>query len=277
MATEKQYQKDPTDAEIAEAKKVNALCNAVLSMASALDEAERITFFQKLAKLAGDTREDIAPAATHSAVTLDAESIRKLRVITDPETGAPVKVVLPSGKELPAEYTNIGGGKTREELEAELDQKSGVNVGNYTRHNLLRNSQFTTLENPESISTVRLTVADLGFPGGATTRKILGTFDKNGKSNRNGKIHELGLELCPDEFGPEYLLQHGDQVPTDKWLRIGMEPLTGSGGRPDVFRLRRIGDGLWLSDDWASPDDEWDPGNAFVFRLPAGAACPRKF
>ena len=42
---------------------------------------------------------------------------------------------------------------------------------------------------------------------------------------------------------------------------------TDSDGNPNVFKLERNDDGLWLNDNWAKPDNEWNPDNKFVFRL----------
>ena len=42
---------------------------------------------------------------------------------------------------------------------------------------------------------------------------------------------------------------------------------TDSDGNPNVFKLERNGGGLWLNDNWAKPDNEWNPDNKFVFRL----------
>ena len=42
---------------------------------------------------------------------------------------------------------------------------------------------------------------------------------------------------------------------------------TDSDGNPNVFELERYDDGLWLDDNWAKPDNEWNPNNKFVFRL----------
>lgn len=38
-------------------------------------------------------------------------------------------------------------------------------------------------------------------------------------------------------------------------------------GKPNVFMLKRNGDGLWLNDNWTNPGDRWNPENEFVFRL----------
>ncbi len=42
---------------------------------------------------------------------------------------------------------------------------------------------------------------------------------------------------------------------------------TDSDGNPNVFKLEHNDDGLWLNDNWAKPDNEWNPDNKFVFRL----------
>lgn len=42
---------------------------------------------------------------------------------------------------------------------------------------------------------------------------------------------------------------------------------TDSDGNPNVFKLERNDDGLWLNDNWAKSDNEWNPDNKFVFRL----------
>jgi hypothetical protein len=38
-------------------------------------------------------------------------------------------------------------------------------------------------------------------------------------------------------------------------------------GNPNVFNLEHNDDGLWLNNNWANPDNEWNPNNKFVFRL----------
>jgi len=38
------------------------------------------------------------------------------------------------------------------------------------------------------------------------------------------------------------------------------------GGNPNVFKLNRDGDDLWLNNNWANPENQWNPNNEFVFR-----------
>ncbi|MBU1345259.1 MAG: hypothetical protein KKD66_26915 [Proteobacteria bacterium] len=99
-----------------------------------------------------------------------------------------------------------------------------------------------------------VTVAELGFPKGATRKEIY------------KRARSFGLELCPSEVGPQLRLQYRDQ-PNGEWLFIAMEPIKDSGGVPYVFRVGRGGGGLWLraSDDY--PGRVWGPGRRWVFAL----------
>lgn len=42
---------------------------------------------------------------------------------------------------------------------------------------------------------------------------------------------------------------------------------TDRNGNPNVFKLERNADGTWLNNNWANPDNKWNPDNEFVFRL----------
>ena len=143
------------------------------------------------------------------------------------------------------------GGKTAEILEQELRAKK-INISGYAE-DMMKGKDFTTLKNPEEITLVRLTVRDLGFEMGATTKEIY------------QKVEELGLELCPAEAGPNLRLKYTDQ-PLNEWFCIGMKQIADSGGDPYVFGLARGGDGLWLGGHWAGPADGWNPEGGFVFR-----------
>ncbi len=41
--------------------------------------------------------------------------------------------------------------------------------------------------------------------------------------------------------------------------------ITDRDGNPNVFKLERNEDGLWLNDNWTNPDNRWNPDNGFVF------------
>ena len=52
---------------------------------------------------------------------------------------------------------------------------------------------------------------------------------------------------------------------------------TDSDGNPNVFKLERNDDGLWLNDNWAKPDNEWRPGHEFVVPSPNKARHRRNY
>ncbi len=140
------------------------------------------------------------------------------------------------------------GGKTKDQLEAELKQKN-ITVGTYAKQ-LLESPDFTTSKNIENIDLVRLTVGDLGFANGATTDEIY------------KRAEDFGLELCPPEVGPQVSLSYSG----GEYLRIAMKQISDRDGDPRVFRLRRLGDGLWLDAGSARPALRWDADYEFVFR-----------
>src|SRR3989344_3857926 len=42
---------------------------------------------------------------------------------------------------------------------------------------------------------------------------------------------------------------------------------TDRNSNSNVFNLERNEDGLWLNNNWANPDNHWDPGDQCVFSL----------
>ena len=154
-------------------------------------------------------------------------------------------------KKIRRESVEIGG-KTTEQLIAEMEA-AHINISDYAK-SMMKNRDFIPGKTREEATLIRLTVADLGFKTSATTDQIY------------ERAQTLGLELCPPDTGPNYRLKYKDQ-PLNEWVRIGMKQIADSGGDPDVFRLGRSGDGLWLDSRWALPDDTWNPDGGFVFRL----------
>ena len=154
-------------------------------------------------------------------------------------------------KKIRRENVEIGG-KSAEQLLSEMEA-AGINISDYAK-SMLKNKKFVPGKNPEEVALVRLTVADLGFKSRATIDQIY------------ERAQILGLELCPADTGPNYRLKYQNQ-PLNEWIYMGMKQISGSGGRPFVFLLARVGDGLWLNDYWARSDFEWDPVYEFVFRL----------
>ncbi len=146
-------------------------------------------------------------------------------------------------------YTVPLGGKTVERFKSKLTPPKYY-ISDWANQ-LLESGDFMVLKGTETADLVRLSVADLGFPDGATTDQIY------------QKAEELGLELCPAEVGPQLRLSTDDP----DYMLIAMKQITDRGGGPDVFYLYSGGGELGLSADGAEPDRRWGPGNRFVFLL----------
>jgi hypothetical protein len=112
---------------------------------------------------------------------------------------------------------------------------------------------------PTAVKIKIVTVAELGFPDGATRIQIY------------QKALSLGLQLCAAEVGPAMRLQYRDQ-PKGEWLLIGMEPIIDSNGYPGVFNLASVFGKRWLCSPFAFSDDFWSdfwPANCrWAFRCP---------
>jgi len=132
-------------------------------------------------------------------------------------------------------------------------KKADFKIGNWG-NDILGKPAFTVAIAEEEIQLVNLSVAELGFKDGATYGNIC------------AKAKELGLELCPNEVGPQLRLQYKDQ-PKGEWLRIAMEPIADSDGNPDIFTVGHDDVDLWLRGFDGDADRFWIAGNRFVFRL----------
>jgi hypothetical protein len=99
------------------------------------------------------------------------------------------------------------------------------------------------------------TVAELGFPNGATYQQI------------TDKIKELGYQLCPAEAGPQLRLALTNQ-PANETLIMAMEPIRDSLGVLSVFGVGQGGGVPWLFGCFNYPGGFWDSSNRFVFVRP---------
>ena len=120
------------------------------------------------------------------------------------------------------------------------------------------------------IPTVRLRVADLGFPDGALTRELIGTEqDRDVFGNpapfTGGRGKQLDLELCSPDVGPALRLEYSDQ-PLGERLHIAMKPIRSSDGEPRIFVVLHGANGLELGAARARPADEWAASDLFVFQ-----------
>jgi hypothetical protein len=146
----------------------------------------------------------------------------------------------------------LGTHKNADEFRKAL-KKNGFKIGDWA-NDILGKPAFAVSSVEEEIQLANVSVADLGFKNGANYGDIC------------AKAKELGLELCPNEVGPQLRLQYKDQ-PKGEWLRIAMEPITDSDGNLDLFSVGRGGGDLWLSGNDSNSDRFWDASSRFVFRL----------
>ena len=134
-------------------------------------------------------------------------------------------------------------------------KKADFKIG-YGGNDILGKPAFTVVSAEEEIQLVNLSVADLGFKEGANYGNIC------------AKAKELGLELCPNEVGPQLRLQYKNQ-PKGEYLRIAMEPITDSDGDGylNIFLVVHDDDGLWLHGRSGDSDYLHYSNFRFVFRL----------
>jgi hypothetical protein len=137
---------------------------------------------------------------------------------------------------------------------------------NESGEKLFASDYFMTSATRYAVTTVELTVCDLGFPQGTTIAEIY------------ARAGVLGLDLCPIELGPHLRLQYLDQ-PEGYWgkpvrqhqapygsITIASEPLIEDDDFPKGFYLRRIQDVLWLRGYRSGPEHVWEPDDHFIFR-----------
>ena len=173
-----------------------------------------------------------------------------------PERFAQAPSKIPSFLEGKVRRENITiGGKSKQDLESELDRASGIQLTDYAR-SMIRSDQFTTLPNPEQIDLAILQVLDLGikkvYPTTAEIHAWVGGSDY--------------FDFVPAEVGPHYRLQNRNQ-PRGEALFMGMKPIADSDGHPDVFAVVHDAHGLWLRGGWAYPGLEWYPDGRLVLSL----------
>ncbi|MEK7185229.1 MAG: hypothetical protein AAB726_01265 [Patescibacteria group bacterium] len=128
---------------------------------------------------------------------------------------------------------------------------AGMKVGDWA-NDILGKPAFTASETEQEVNLVNLSVAELGFKDGARYDQIC------------AKAQELGLELCPNEVGPQLRLQYTDQ-PKGEWLIIATESIADSHGDLSVFGIEHDDGELWLGAHDGDPGDVWDADDRFVF------------
>jgi hypothetical protein len=161
------------------------------------------------------------------------------------------------------------GGLSEAALLARL-REQGVRL-NPAAEDLFANAAFRTSAEAREVEVALVTVAELGFAGGATYPQLV------------ARAAECGLAECPLELGPHLRLQDLDQPEADAApprTRPGAPPgsltvastlLDDSEETPKGFYLRRIDGELWLRGYRADFEHVWDPLDALVFAVAGGA------
>jgi hypothetical protein len=117
---------------------------------------------------------------------------------------------------------------------------------------------FTFAREPRQLDLVLLSVAALGFGQGGTLADV------------HTRAIRLGLELCPEEVGPQLRLQYLNQ-PVGEFLHVAMQPQRTYGGELIDFTLANSGAGLSLLGGSARPDLVVARNVVFVFVRPGPA------
>lgn len=180
-----------------------------------------------------------------------AEGMQNFRRFLD--GGYQLQVVVARGS-FPVWRTFRTGGKTREQLLAGL-QAVGNQVSDWGQQ-MMAHQAFVTAPKAKEAAFVRVRVMDLGFTDSQnlpTTAQIWERADA------------LGLDRCLPDDGPNLRLAYQDQ-PVGEVIYIAMDQIADAGGNPNVFRLERYDDGLWLLGNYAPPDFQWRLGSVLVFR-----------
>lgn len=119
---------------------------------------------------------------------------------------------------------------------------------------MMYHKDFTIPKQEIKTEFVRLTVRDLfGDANTHTTEQIW------------NKAKELGLGLCPLDFGPHYRLRYVDQ-PMDERLVIAMDPVIVE-HVPFIFGLHCNANNLDLISFVGAPQFNWDSDREFVFTI----------
>jgi hypothetical protein len=125
-----------------------------------------------------------------------------------------------------------------------------------TADEVLGRPTFVFSSERRELDLVVVSVVQLGFGAhGATLADI------------HARALVLGLELCPEEVGPQLRLQYRNQ-PVGEFLHIAMKPQRTYHGAPIDFSLANSGAGLALLGGSASPELVISASVRFVFVRP---------
>ncbi|MCM3359864.1 helicase [Psychrobacillus sp. MER TA 171] len=154
------------------------------------------------------------------------------------------------------------GGLTKFQLIQKLENHS-IRLNEYAEK-LLSADKFSPSKNKYSVTTVTLTVRELGFREGATMSQIF------------KRASEVGLNLCPLEVGPYLRLELLDQPEGNTKIQVPQQAPSGSitvaseivsedDNFPKGFYLRNIDGVLWLRGYIADDLHVWNSEHHFIF------------
>ena len=147
------------------------------------------------------------------------------------------------------------GGRPAPQLENALFHRHIISTASTVR--MMRHQDFSTSNNSEQISVVRVAVSDLGFVERANQ-----SIDKIYKT-----AQDFGLDLCPAEVGPQWCLKKA--LTYDESLYVAMRPIVSADDNSYIsyiFMIGGGGDDVWLSG--ALSGGGWPPDAEFIFCLP---------
>ncbi len=149
-------------------------------------------------------------------------------------------------------YNLVVGGKTREQLFREMDEKF-IEIMDDAKK-ILQNESFDNSDSPRNITLVRIKLQDLNIEEGST-------------ENILNKARELGLDICPPEIAPYYRLMFDDQLENET-VCLGMEEVSLS-GKKQVYTLslQKVDGRLRLGVMKGLINEHWRQSVNFVFCL----------
>lgn len=178
--------------------------------------------------------------------------------------------VIELNKEFTRERIEIGG-RSEDELLSSL-KSGGVGLGSGVekmlnhedfkrslRQSNLNISDYTNwrLKSSVDVELICLSVADLGLQENTISDEVY------------TRAAELGLELCPQEVGPQWCLKYSAQK-IRRNIYVAMKPIIHENGIPLLFSLGidRVDHRLWLHSDFVGPNNWLSRNSKFLFRLP---------
>lgn len=132
-------------------------------------------------------------------------------------------------------------------------KQSKIGISEYADQ-ILGKKEFLVVTKEIKLDLVDISVAELGFNNGVSLKKIF------------ARAKAMGLQLCPNQVGPELRLQYKDQ--SNGELIIGMKPIVDSDGFINLFDIECDSSGLWLTTDYARLVNFWSCDSRFIFVLP---------